>query len=390
MNQLVYLDHAATTPLDTRVFDAMVPFLNEEYGNPSSVHRLGRKSRFAVEEARERIAAVIGAEPSEIIFTSGGTEADNLAVRGYMEMHAGGRLITSAAEHEAVLRPANAVGEGGRQVDVLRPSEDGAVAAESVEDALERGAALVSIMHANNEVGTISPIEEIAELCHDRNVALHTDAVQTVGVLDVDVAKLGVDMLSASAHKFYGPKGVGFLFVRGGIELAPLIRGGSQERKRRGGTENVAGVVGMATALELARDERSERFQHARELKQHLLDALSSALEGEYRISGSADPQRALPNIINIHFPPVDGRPMDGEMLLLNLDMEGILVSSGSACTSGAVEPSHVLLAMGIANSAAQAAVRISTGLSTTEHAIDRAVEAFERVVRRMRRQAAA
>lgn len=390
MNQLVYLDHAATTPLDTRVFDAMVPFLNEEYGNPSSVHRLGRKSRFAVEEARERIAAVIGAEPSEIIFTSGGTEADNLAVRGYMEMHAGGRLITSAAEHEAVLRAADAVGEGGRQVDVLRPSEDGAVAAESVEDALERGAALVSIMHANNEVGTISPIEEIAELCHDRNVALHTDAVQTVGVLDVDVAKLGVDMLSASAHKFYGPKGVGFLFVRGGIELAPLIRGGSQERKRRGGTENVAGVVGMATALELALDERSERFQHARELKQHLLDALSSALEGEYRISGSADPQRALPNIINIHFPPVDGRPMDGEMLLLNLDMEGILVSSGSACTSGAVEPSHVLLAMGIANSAAQAAVRISTGLSTTEDAIDRAVEALERVVRRMRRQAAA
>lgn len=390
MNQLVYLDHAATTPLDTRVFDAMVPFLNEEYGNPSSVHRLGRKSRFAVEEARERIAAVIGAEPSEIIFTSGGTEADNLAVRGYMEMHAGGRLITSAAEHEAVLRAADAVGEGGRQVDVLRPSEDGAVAAESVEDALERGAALVSIMHANNEVGTISPIEEIAELCHDRNVALHTDAVQTVGVLDVDVAKRGVDMLSASAHKFYGPKGVGFLFVRGGIELAPLIRGGSQERKRRGGTENVAGVVGMATALELARDEQSERFQLALELKQHLLDALSSALEGEYRISGSADPQRALPNIINIHFPPVDGRPMDGEMLLLNLDMEGILVSSGSACTSGAVEPSHVLLAMGIANSAAQAAVRISTGLSTTEDAIDRAVEALERVVRRMRRQAAA
>ena len=390
MNQLVYLDHAATTPLDPRVFDAMVPFLKEEYGNPSSVHRLGRKSRFAVEDARERIAAVIGAEPSEIIFTSGGTEADNLAVRGYMRMHAGGRLVTSAAEHEAVLRAADAVGESGRQVDVLRPSEDGAVAVESVKDALGRGAAMVSIMHANNEVGTISPIGEIAAICRDRNVAFHTDAVQTVGVLDVDVAKLDVDMLSASAHKFYGPKGVGFLFVRGGIELAPLIGGGSQERKRRGGTENVAGVVGMATALELARDEQSERFHHAVALKQHLLNALSSALEGEYRISGSADPQRALPNIINIHFPPVDGKPMDGEMLLLNLDMEGILVSSGSACTSGAVEPSHVLLAMGVATSAAQAAVRISTGISTTEDALDRAVEALDRVVRRMRRQAAA
>ena len=396
MNQQpVYLDHAATTPLDPRVLEAMLPYLRGDYGNPSSAHRLGRKARFIVEEARERIANVIGAEPGEIVFTSGGTEADNLAIRGFMGMHSKGCLVTCAAEHEAVLRAAEAVNGDGGRVKLLAPEAGGAVSVDAVKDALSleaitHDAAMVSIMHANNEVGAISSIEAIAGLCRDFDVPLHTDAVQTVGMLDIDVTQLGVDMLSASAHKFYGPKGVGFLFVRGGVELAPLIRGGSQERRRRGGTENVAGIVGMARALELAHDEKSERYKHALGLKRRLLRHLADDLAGQYRISGTTDDAQAIPNITHIHFPPIEGKPLDGEMLLLNLDMEGILVSSGSACTSGAIEPSHVLLAMGIDPAAAQAAVRISTGVSTTEAEIDRAVDVLGRVVRRMRNQAAA
>ncbi len=382
---LIYLDHAATTPLDPRVLEAMRPYLEAHYGNPSSVHQLGRRARVAIEESRERIAALIGAEPAEIIFTSGGTEADNLALRGVLR---GTRrhLITSQAEHEAILRTAEALEAEGVTVTYLPPGPEGAVTAEQVANALTEGAGLVSIMHTNNELGTYSPVRAIAEVCHRKGVLLHCDAVQAVGLLPVHVDELGVDLLSASAHKFYGPKGVGFLYVRRGIELQPLLRGGKQEQGRRAGTENVAAIVGMARALELAIEEQETRLAHLQQLRTRLIQRLEEALGDAFVLNTPRDPAQAAPHIVNIAFPPQNGEPIDGEMLLLNLDLEGVCVSSGSACTSGAVEPSHVLQAIGLPRETAGAAVRFSMGWKTTETEIDRAVEILATVVTRMMR----
>ncbi len=349
----VYLDHAATTPLDPRVFEAMLPFWKEHFGNASSVHALGRKARFAVEESRERVAAHLGAEPAEVVFTSGGTEADNAALKGLLGT-ARRHLVTSAAEHEAVLRPAEALGAAGHPVTFLTPQPTGTVTAEQVAAALTEQTGLVSLMHANNEVGTLTPVRAVAEVCRARGVPLHCDAVQTAGLLPLDVTDLGVDLLSLSAHKFYGPKGVGALYVRGGVEVRPLVEGGAQERRRRGGTENVAAVVGMAAALDLAREESSHRLTH--------LAALRDRLAGHLR------------------------QALDGEMLLLNLDVEGVMASAGSACTSGALEPSHVLLAMGRDRATAAAAVRFSIGKDNTADEIDYAADRLAAIVRRMRR----
>ncbi len=380
---VIYLDHAATTPLDPRVFEAMRPYLEEHYGNPSSVHQLGRRARVAIEESRERIAALIGAEPAEIVFTGGGTEADNLALRGVL--HGSRRhLITSLAEHEAILRTAEALEEEGAAVTYLRPGPEGAVTAEQVAAALTEATGLVSIMHTNNELGTYSPVRSIAEVCHRRGVPLHCDAVQAVGLLPVRVDELGVDLLSASAHKFYGPKGVGFLYVRRGIELRPLLRGGKQEQGRRAGTENVAAIVGMARALELAVEEQEARLHHLRKLRERLIRRLDETLGDTFVLNTPRDPDRAAPHIVNIAFPPRNGEPVDGEMLLLNLDLEGVCVSSGSACTSGAVEPSHVLRALGLPRETAGAAVRFSMGWKNTEAEIDRAVEILAAVMERM------
>lgn len=390
MPDFIYLDHAATTPIDPRVREVMTPYLDSQFGNASSVHRLGRRARFVVEECRERVADAIGAEPGEIIFTSGGTEADNLAIKGALMAASGGHLITSAAEHEAVLRPAEAHARRGEPLTLLEPDPFGRVTAGMVENALEPQTTLVSLMHANNEVGTLTAVREIAALCREAGVAFHTDAVQTMGLLRVDVGEMGVDLLSASAHKIYGPKGAGFLFVRGGVELAPLIEGGAQERRRRGGTENVAGIVGLTEALTLAIRESDARRSKAEGLRRHLLAALDAALDGIFRLSTPRDPSLAVPNIVNVHFPPVDGATLDGEMLLLNLDMEGVLVSAGSACTSGAMEPSHVLRAMGIEDRAAQAAVRFSFGKDTTEQELTLAVERLAGIVRRIRKRAVA
>ena len=381
--EIIYLDHAATTPLDPRVLEAMRPYLEEHYGNPSSVHQLGRRARVAIEESRERIAALIGAEPAEIVFTSGGTEADNLALRGVL--HGTRRhLITSLAEHEAILRTAEALEEEGAAVTYLRPGPDGAVTAEQVAEALTEKTGLVSIMHTNNELGTCSPVRAIAEVCHRRGVPLHCDAVQAVGLLPVRVDELGVDLLSASAHKFYGPKGVGFLYVRRGIELRPLLRGGKQEQGRRAGTENVAAIVGMARALELAVEEQEARQNHLRRLRERLIRRLDEALGDTFVLNTPRDPEWAAPHIVNIAFPPQNGEPVDGEMLLLNLDLEGVCVSSGSACTSGAVEPSHVLRAIGLPRETAGAAVRFSMGWKNTEAEIDRAVEILAAVMARL------
>ncbi|MFB6271283.1 MAG: cysteine desulfurase family protein, partial [Salinibacter sp.] len=361
----VYLDHAATTPLDPEVLDVMKPYLLEQYGNASSVHQMGREARVAMEEARERVAGCLGAEASEIIFTSGGTEADNLALKGVLqEASTDGAppgLVTSAAEHEAVLRPAERLQEQGHPVEILTPDDHGAVSPEQVEAAIDEQTALVSVMHTNNEIGVQTDIPAVAEVCHDRDVWLHCDAVQAAGLQPLDVDALGVDLLSMSGHKFYGPKGIGVLYVRNGVDLGPLVEGGSQERERRGGTENVPGAVGLAEALERAVAEAEARSERLATLQRRLVDGLDDAVPGRYVLNTPIDDAEVGPHVVNVAFPPED-EPLDGEMLILNLDMQGVLVSAGSACTSGALEPSHVLSALGLDRETASAAVRFSLG----------------------------
>lgn len=389
--QQVYMDHAATTPLDPRVLEAMLPYLKEHFGNASSVHSLGRKARFAVEESRERVADLLGAEPGEIVFTSGGTEADNTAIKGVLRhrrLQEGrrGHLITSATEHEAVLRPAEALADAGWPVTILQPGPHGAVTPDQVAEAMRPETVLVSLMHANNETGVMNPVSEIAALCHEQDVVLHCDAVQTAGLMPIDVKTLDVDLLSLSGHKFYGPKGVGVLYVRGGIDLDPLVEGGSQERRRRGGTENVAATVGLAEALALAAEAAEARTERLARLQRRLVEQLHEALGGTYVLNTPIDEAPVAPHVVNLAFPPNGDEPMDGEMLLLNLDMEGVQASAGSACTSGALEPSHVLSALGLPRKTAAAAVRFSMGKDTTEEDVDYTVETLTRVVQRMRR----
>ena len=401
----VYLDYAATTPLDPDVLEAMRPYLTEHFGNASSVHAKGRQARVALDEARETVAEGIGAEPSEVVFTSGGTEADNLALRGVLRgtqgAERGARLVTSAAEHKAVLEPAEALAAEGVSVRTLAPGSDGAVCPEQVADALDEGAnssengsaddgsgdstTLVSLMHTNNEVGTRTSLAEIADLCHERGALLHTDAVQAAGT-GLDVKALGVDLASLSGHKLYGPKGVGALYVRSGVELEPLVRGGSQERARRGGTENVAAVVGLAEALSRATDGAEARAEHLRFLQHRLAERLRSAFGDALLLNTPLGEEASAPHVLSASFPSGDDEPpLDGEMLLLNLDVEGVRASAGSACTSGALEPSHVLQAMGLSRGTAAATVRFSFGKDTTAADIDHATDALETVVGRMK-----
>jgi cysteine desulfurase len=383
-----YLDHAATTPLDPEVFEAMKPYLLEEYGNASSVHQLGRQARVAMEEARERVAACLGAESSEIVFTSGGTEADNLALKGVLQAASSNGiptgLVTSAAEHEAVLRPAERLKEQGHPVEILSPDDHGAVSPEQVESAIDDHTALVSLMHTNNEIGVQTDIPAVAEVCHAHDVPLHCDAVQAAGLQPLDVDDLDVDLLSMSGHKFYGPKGVGVLYVRNGVDLGPLVEGGSQERERRGGTENVPGAIGLAEALERAVSDAEERAERLSRLQRRLVDGLDDAVPGRYVLNTPVGEAPVAPHVVNVAFPPEE-EPLDGEMLILNLDMEGVLVSAGSACTSGALEPSHVLTALGLDRSTASAAVRFSLGATTTEEEIDYALETLRSTLQRMR-----
>jgi len=384
----VYLDHAATTPLVSEVLEEMKPYLTEHFGNASSVHQWGRQARVTLEEARERVADCIGAESSEIVFTSGGTEADNLAIKGVLsaasEQGNPAGLITSAAEHEAVLRPAERLDEQGHPVTILTPEAHGAVTPEQVAAAIDEHTALVSLMHANNEIGVCTDIPAVAEVCRANDVLLHCDAVQTAGLFDIDVDDLGVDLLSLSGHKFYGPKGAGVLFVRGGVDLGPLVEGGSQERERRGGTENVPAVVGMAAALKRASDAAEERRARLHRLQRRLVDGLDDAVPCTYRLNTPVDEAPVAPHVVNVAFPPNGTDPLDGEMLILNLDMEGVLVSAGSACTSGALEPSHVLTALGLERDTASAAVRFSLGADTTEDDVDYALEKLHVTLDRM------
>lgn len=379
----VYLDYAATTPLDAAVFEAMLPYLKEHFGNASSLHGMGRRARFAVEESRETIADLLGAEPGEIIFTSGGTESNNAAIRGVLSAASGG-IVTSAAEHEAVLRPVEALRAKGYRTVIHAPGPDGSVAPEALAGSLNDEIRLVSLMHGNNEIGTLNDLEAVAHLCRERRIIFHTDAVQTSGYGLLRVDEVDVDLVSISGHKFYGPKGIGALYVRGGVDFDPLIVGGSQERRRRGGTENVAAIVGMAAAFERAIAAAGERRTHVAALRDRMHSGLIETMGDRLIVNTPLATSPVLPHVLNVAFPPAGDEPIDGEMLLLNLDMEGVQASAGSACTSGTLEPSHVLTAIGLDKATASAGVRFSFGKDTTERDIDYAVDALARVLRRM------
>jgi cysteine desulfurase len=383
----IYLDHAASTPLDKAVLEAMMPYLTEHHGNPSSVHRWGRQARVAVEEARERVARCIGAEPSEVVFTSGATEANNWVLRKRMaDAGAGAHLITSTVEHEAVLEPASDLERAGYPVTRLQPDRYGRVTPDQVEAALTDDTALVSLMHVNNETGARTDIASIAELCRTHGVALHSDTVQSMGLLQNDMRELGVDYATISAHKLYGPKGVGALYVRGGAALPPLIEGGSQERDQRGGTENVAGMVGLSVALEQAYSRAPDEAPRLAALQANLLQQLNDTLGDTIVCNTPPEPDHRAPHIVNVAVPPHNDAQIDGEMLILNLDMKGVLASAGSACTSGTLTPSHVLSGIGLDDATAAAAVRFSLGQSTTPAHLSRAVEVLHDTVSRMRR----
>lgn len=376
----IYLDHAATTPLDPEAFEAMLPFLKESYGNPSSVYRRGREARRALDEARDAVAALIGARSSrEIVFTGGGSEADNFAIKGvaFANRDRGRHIVTTAIEHHAVLDAARFLESHGFDVTYVQPDAHGIVSPEAVGEAVRDDTILISVMHANNEVGTLQPIREIAAMARERGIVFHTDAVQTVGQIPVSVEELGCDLLSLAAHKFYGPKGVGALYVRRQTPIVPLIHGGGQEQERRAGTENVAGIVGMAKALERAVAGQKERGERIQALRDRMEQGLLAAIPGT-RLNGH--PQRRLPGHLNLSF-----KGIEGESLLLNLDMRGIEASSGSACTSGSIDASHVLLAMGLDRVTALGSIRFTLGKGNTDDEIDRVLEILPPLVEKLR-----
>ena len=378
----VYLDNAATTPIEPRVLDAMLPFMKEDFGNPSSVHSVGKRANVAVEEAREKIAHYIGAEPAEIVFTSGGTESDNAAIKGTIAGTGKNQIVTSRVEHHAILHPVQYGRKKGIKAHYLNVIPCGCVEAEDVEKAITDETALVTLMHVNNEIGAINPIEEIAEICRRKGVVFHSDMVQSVGKYPVNVQEIGIDLLSLSGHKIYGPKGIGVLFVRNGTPWKPWMEGGSQERRRRGGTLNVPGIVGLAKALEIAVEEMDQNRRHMEGLSNRLVDGLKSRFGDLLAFNGN--PDKGAYHVVNISFPLSEDRALDGEMLLLNLDMEGIYCSNGSACTSGAVEPSHVLTALGMVTPTAKSSLRFSVGKSTSVEDIDYTLEKLDVIVNRM------
>ncbi|PKM80312.1 MAG: cysteine desulfurase NifS [Firmicutes bacterium HGW-Firmicutes-13] len=374
----IYLDHGATTPLDREVLEAMMPFLTDYFGNPSSAHSFGREVRRYVEEAREKIANNLGADSEEVFFTSGGTEADNLAVTGTARAlrERGNHIITSVVEHHAVLDTCLALKNEGFDLTVLPVDNQGLVDPEDVKKAIKGSTILVSVMYTNNEVGTVQPIEEIGKITREKGVLFHTDAVQAVGNLPVGVEKLNVDLLALSAHKFYGPKGVGALYIRKGTKVNRLAHGGGQERGMRAGTENVPGIIGMAEAIELANSRMGENVSRMKGLRDRLIKGLLSI--GEVQLNGH--PTRRLAGNVNVSIEYIEG-----EALLLSLDLKRIAASSGSACTSGSIEPSHVLLAMGIPEQTARGSIRFTLGRHTTQKEIDYVLEVVTEAVSRLR-----
>jgi len=383
--KLIYLDHAATTSLREEALDAMMPFFSEVFGNPNSPYAFAQEARNAVDESREKVAAVLGSRPREVVFTSGGTESDNSAIKGVASAlkPSGKHVITVATEHHAVIHSCEELIESGYEVTYLPVDENGVIAPSVVENAIREDTILVSVMYANNEIGTVQDIPEIALRTHrkaeamGRNIVVHTDAVQAAGWLNLDVNELGVDMMSLSAHKFHGPKGVGVLYVRRGTPFNPLIVGGGQERQRRSGTENVPGIVGTAVALELAESERAKRYAEVLPLRDMLIEGTLERIPG---VKLNGDRSKRLPNNVNFSF---DG--VEGEAVLLGLDFAGICASTQSACSSASIEPSHVLVALGMDADLAVGSLRLTLGKENTVDDIRATLDVLPGVISRLR-----
>lgn len=375
----IYLDYAATTPTDPLVVQAMEPYFYDKFGNPSSIHFFGQEAKKAIEEARSKIARFLGAKEEEIIFTSGGTESNNFALFGVLWANSakGNHIVTTAIEHHAVLEPANFLEKQGFKVTYVRPDSDGVVSPKDVAEAITDKTVLVSVMHANNEIGTIQPIDEIGRITREKGVYFHTDAVQTVGHIPINVNDLNLDLLSLSAHKFYGPKGVGCLYVRKGTRIQAYLRGGGQERHRRASTENLPGIVGLGRAVDLCKDRLLDEAEGQMRLRDKLISEIQKRIDHVY-LNGHAT--KRLPNNVNFSIEYIEG-----ESMLLNLDMLGFAASTGSACTSGDLEPSHVLLAIGRPHALCHGSIRLTLGRFTRESDIDSFLDAFPGVVAKLR-----
>ena len=376
----IYFDHAATTPVKPEVLAAMLPYFVEHYGNPSSIYGIGRDNREAVNAAREKIAAAIGAKANEIYFTGCGTEADNWAIKGTARAYKdrGRHIITSAIEHHAVLHTCAALEKEGFEVTYIKPDEYGIISPEDVEKAIRPDTVLISIMFANNEIGTVQDIAAIGEIAKAHKIVFHTDAVQAAGALKIDVKEMNIDMMSMSAHKLYGPKGVGALYIRSGVRPDIFLDGGAQERGRRGGTENVAGIVGFAKAMEIAMEGIEEKAAYISTMRDYLIEKIEEKIP-YIKLNGHRT--QRLPNNVNFSF-----KFIEGEALLLSLDFKGIAASSGSACTSGSLDPSHVLLAIGLPHEIAHGSLRLTIGEETTMEDIDYVVESLVEIVDRLRK----
>ena len=379
MEKIRYFDHAATTAVKEEVLKEMLPFFNLEFGNPSSIYSIGRKTRKAVEEARDKVADAINSDPREIYFTSCGSEGDNIAIKGiaYSLKNKGNHIITSKIEHPAVLNTCKTLENEGFNITYLNVDEDGLINLEELENAITEKTILITIMFANNEIGTIQPIAEIGQIAKKHNIVFHTDAVQAVGNVKIDVKEMNIDALTMSAHKFYGPKGVGAVYIKSGINFQKLQDGGHQERNKRAGTENVPGIVGLGKAIELAYQNFDEYNNKLQKLRDYYISQVEEKIPYT-KLNGHKT--RRLPGNANISF-----RFIEGESLLLNLDMKGICASSGSACTSGSLDPSHVLLAIGLPEEIAQGALRITFGEENTKEDVDYLVENLKEIVTRLR-----
>lgn len=378
--QIIYFDHAATTYVKPEVFDAMKPYFTQEYGNPSSIYSIGRSNKKALEEARASVAKSIGAaEPGEIYFTGSGSESDNWAIKGaaFALQKKGKHIITSSIEHPAVLATCEFLGKHGYEITYIDVDSEGLVNSDDVEKAIRSDTVLVTIMMANNEIGTIQPIKEIAQICKKHGVIFHTDAVQAAGNIPIDVKDLGVDLLSISGHKFYAPKGTGMLYIRKGVRIESLIHGGHQERNRRAGTENIPGIVGFAKGLELANENMEAHYNKLKNLRDRALKGIAERIP-HIKVNGSME--KRLPGNLNVSF-----RFVEGESILLMLDMKGIKASSGSACTSGSLDPSHVLLAIGLPHEIAHGSLRITFGEINTEQEVDYLIDSLDEIITKLR-----
>lgn len=379
MEQRIYLDHAATTYTKPEVLEEMLPYFTKAYGNPSSVHSFGREARRALDKARKRTAEALKADPVEIYFTSGGSEADNWAIKGVAlaNKNKGDHIITTSIEHPAVLDTCRYLEKEGFKVTYLPVDQYGMVSVKDVEKAITDKTILISVMMANNEIGTIQPIKEIGQIAKEHKVYFHTDAVQAIGSIPIDVNDLNVDLLSLSAHKFYGPNGVGALYIRKGVKIGPYIHGGAQERNKRAGTENLAGIIGLGKAIELAVENMEKNNKKLIGMRDRLIKEIMSKVEYT-RLNGH--PEKRLPGNVNLSFEFIEG-----EALLLSLDLKGIAGSSGSACTSGSLDPSHVLLAIGLSHEIAHGSLRLTLGDDNTDQEIDYVIEVLPEIVNRLR-----